>query len=228
MYTSDRDRRRWLRQAKEHADEHGLVIGEWCLMQTHYHLVLLDPHGRLPDAMRDLNSGWARCCNARDGQRGTVLWSRYFDTPVQTESHRLAVARYVPLNPVAAGYCRRPEEYPWSSHRAIALEVDDPLCDREWVLRPFGGDAAAYVSWVGESVDASRFRPPSRLPAPVVEEVRPSLAVLLEDHEARVGAALAAAWGFRLREIAGALGVSTSTVGRWAADGKKCPTPFPV
>ena len=43
------------------------------------------------------------------------------------ENYLLAAARYVEMNPVAAGLVALPEEYPWSSARAHIVEEDDQL-----------------------------------------------------------------------------------------------------
>ena len=45
---------------------------------------------------------------------------RFKNILVETESHLLTVARYIPLNPVKAGMVARPEEWAWSSYRARA------------------------------------------------------------------------------------------------------------
>jgi REP-associated tyrosine transposase len=39
---------------------------------------------------------------------------------VAKDSHLLEAARYIVLNPVRAGLCGRPEEWPWSSFLATA------------------------------------------------------------------------------------------------------------
>lgn len=44
----------------------------------------------------------------------------------ETESQFLWVLRYLAMNPVEAGLCVVPEEWPWSSYRAV-VGVDKPL-----------------------------------------------------------------------------------------------------
>lgn len=43
------------------------------------------------------------------------------------EYHLLAAVKYVELNPVSAGLCQRPEDWPWSSTRAHFAGNDDAL-----------------------------------------------------------------------------------------------------
>src|SRR5690242_11749082 len=39
------------------------LVYAWCLMTTHYHVVLRTPEARLSEGMRDLNGGYARWSN---------------------------------------------------------------------------------------------------------------------------------------------------------------------
>jgi putative transposase len=54
--------------------------------------------------------------NFADGVRGCLFQGR-FGSCVLDETHLLAIARYVELNPVKAGMVRSAEEYRWSSAR---------------------------------------------------------------------------------------------------------------
>ena len=86
----------------------------YCLMGTHYHLVL-DVEGKtLPEAMRWLNGVYARRFNKRHERRGHLLGARYNTWFIRDERHYTATIRYVLDNPVRAGLCERPEEWPWS------------------------------------------------------------------------------------------------------------------
>jgi putative transposase len=55
------------------------------------------------------------------------LFQGRFGAVVMDEPHLLAAARYVALNPVAAGLVSRPEDWPWSSARAHLAGEDDEL-----------------------------------------------------------------------------------------------------
>jgi putative transposase len=54
------------------------------------------------------------------------------------ESYLLAAARYVEMNPVAAGMVARPEDYPWSSAQAHLVAKDDKLVKVEPLLSLVG------------------------------------------------------------------------------------------
>ena len=65
--------------------------------------------------------------NFADGVRGYLFQGR-FGSCVLDETHLLAAARYVELNPVKAGMVRSAEEYSWSSARFhLGLVANDVL-----------------------------------------------------------------------------------------------------
>ena len=64
--------------------------------------------------------------NLREGWSGH-LWQERFHSFVMDESHLVACARYVELNPVRARLVARPEDWPWSSARAHLAGEDDRL-----------------------------------------------------------------------------------------------------
>jgi REP element-mobilizing transposase RayT len=57
----------------ECAIRYGIQVHDFCFMSNHYHLVLTDPQGRLPDFMRDFNSAVARVLNYVAGARENVF-----------------------------------------------------------------------------------------------------------------------------------------------------------
>ena len=96
---------------------HSWACGSMCLMGTHYHLLIVTPEADLDAGMHALNGGYAQTFNRRHGTRGHVFQSRYKSRFIQTEGHLFEVTRYIAMNPVEAGLCRRPGEWPWSSYR---------------------------------------------------------------------------------------------------------------
>ena len=60
---------------------------------------------------------------------------------VESEEEVFDVLRYIALNPVKAGICARPADYPWSSYQAVVGDVPAPsFLDVKWVLALFGDD----------------------------------------------------------------------------------------
>lgn len=90
-------------------------ILSWCLMTTHYHLVVVvGRNARVPWAMQLLNGLYAREFNARYRRRGHLFRERYSGTLVETDFHLEGTIPYVLENPVRAGLVKRVEDWPWS------------------------------------------------------------------------------------------------------------------
>ena len=88
-----------------------------CLMTTHYHLLLEGDRDALSDALHRVNGHYASLANRRRGRHGHLFADRFATRLIESEEHLEAAARYVLLNPVRAGLCRRPEDWPWSGSR---------------------------------------------------------------------------------------------------------------
>lgn len=99
----------------------------YCLMTNHVHLTLVpSTEDGLRAALGEAHRQYTRLINLRDKCRGH-LWQERFHSFVMDEAHVLACARYVELNPVAAGMVRRASDYRWSSARAHLSGKDDML-----------------------------------------------------------------------------------------------------
>ncbi|HEU5279282.1 MAG TPA: transposase [Gaiellaceae bacterium] len=99
---------------------HNWRLYAWCLMTTHYHLVVGTPDGGLSAGMCALNGGFARWSNKRHGRQDHLFGKRFGSTEISGDAHLLDVCRYVALNPVRARMGEHPADWPWSSYRASA------------------------------------------------------------------------------------------------------------
>jgi putative transposase len=126
----------------------------YCLLSTHYHLLVTTPEANLADGMRRLNGLYAQFFNERHDQHGHLFQGRYGTVVVESEGHFLASVRYIALNPVRAGLCNRPAEWRWSSYAsAIGWAVAPPFLDLDGVLGLFGDDRSHARSRLREFVE---------------------------------------------------------------------------
>lgn len=115
----------------------------FCLMTSHYHLILEVDDNTLPAAMQSLNHAYACSFNRRYGLRGHVQFRRYGARRICGDFDLLGTFAYVSKNPVAAGVCRRPENWSWSSYAGTigrsepATFVDDSALIDCFNLPPF-------------------------------------------------------------------------------------------
>jgi len=131
----------------------------YCLMGNHFHLLVETPEPDLDRGMQRLQSLYARNFNRRYEREGHLFHRRYGANALADDDLIRHIARYVVQNPVRAGICPRPGDWPWSSHRATLGHVRPPtFLAAESLLRLFGGQ-----SDYRDFVDPGRLRrPPSQ------------------------------------------------------------------
>ena len=113
----------------------------YCLLGTHYHLLVSTPRPNIGAGMHRLNFMYAQAFNERHGQFGHLVKGRYHTVLVEADGHFLHLFRYLALNPVRAGLCREPSDWRWSSYAGtIGWAATAPFLDLPRVLRLFGPD----------------------------------------------------------------------------------------
>jgi REP element-mobilizing transposase RayT len=117
LYEEEVHRQVFLRLYERIALKLGWKTLVYCLMTNHYHVVLQLTDGGLSKGMQLLNGGFSRRMNAIYGRtgKGHLFKNRFHGDPIEDDAHLLETCRYVPLNPVRAGLCELPEDWPWSS-----------------------------------------------------------------------------------------------------------------
>jgi putative transposase len=172
IYMDDDERKTFLRMFGRVSRRHGWSLATHCLMTNHYHL-LMTIEERLSNGMRELNGGFSLYTNAKNDLLGHLFKNRFWYEPIESDAHFLETVRYIVLNPIRAGICDSPEEWCWSSYRALAgLDFAPPFLATDVVLRCFGDSPAkareAFRQFVSEGIerdvapDASRCQTPSR------------------------------------------------------------------
>jgi REP element-mobilizing transposase RayT len=118
IYRDDDDRRAFLGLLGRVADRHFVDLHAFCLMTTHYHLVLEAGRESLSRAMHRLNGVYAQAFNERHGRVGHVFAGRFGARAIDDELHLVVVCAYVVANPVRAGICETPTQHrPWVHSR---------------------------------------------------------------------------------------------------------------
>ncbi len=110
----------------------------YCLMSNHVHLLLETPEPNLGSGMQRLHSRYAQAFNARRRRSGHVFQGRYGAVRMESDNQLRAAAACPARNPVAAGLCKRPERWPWSSYRAAIQGPAPAWLDTARLLSYFG------------------------------------------------------------------------------------------
>ena len=116
-----------------------LAVLAWCLMPSHYHLVLRTATVPLWRSMRLVQGRFAKSFNRRRAVCGPVWQGRYKAKLVLGERYLQQAIVYVHLNPVAAKLARSPGAFRWSGHREVESGTEAGLLDVDEMLAAFGG-----------------------------------------------------------------------------------------
>jgi putative transposase len=108
IFRDDEDRRSFLRVFADTVTRFRWRCHAFCLMGTHYHLVVETTRSRLSAGVHRLNGLHAQRFNRRHGRRGHLFGDRFAAWLVETDEHLRAACRYTVENPVRAGLASAP------------------------------------------------------------------------------------------------------------------------
>lgn len=126
-FFNDEDYQTYLALMSEWCVKYHVQIWAYCLMPNHVHLIAVpETEEGLARAIGEAHRRYTRRINFREKWRGH-LWQERFASFPMDERYLLAAARYVEMNPVAAGMVAGAGEYRWSSAAAHLAGKDDQL-----------------------------------------------------------------------------------------------------
>lgn len=98
-------------------DEKLVEIVAYCLMPTHYHLILKQLRDKgISKYIANVCNSYTRYFNLKHERKGPLWQSNYKSVLIDNDQQLLHLTRYVHLNPVTAGIVKRPEDWPASSY----------------------------------------------------------------------------------------------------------------
>jgi putative transposase len=95
----------------------------FCLMGTHYHLVVETTTDRLSAGMQYLNGEYAQLFNRRHDRDGHVFGDRFASWVIRDDEHFERTIEYVLANPVRARLVDDWTEWPWSGARGVRSQA---------------------------------------------------------------------------------------------------------
>ena len=125
IFLDDLDRERFIELLGRCTSRCDWILTAYALMLNHVHLVIQLQRETLSKGMQWLIGSYSQIFNRRHESAGHVFQGRFKAFLIEKEAHYLEVLRYVVLNPVRANLVSAPDDYRWSSHRAV-LEVEPP------------------------------------------------------------------------------------------------------
>jgi putative transposase len=143
------DARRFLELLEEIAAPLGWRCYAYCLMTSHYHLVIETPEPNLSAGMQAFSGRYTQDFNRRHGRGGHLFRGRFHAILIERETFLAPLVRYVVLNPALADLVRDPAAWRWSSYRATAGAAPaPPLLDLSWMIGRYAATLPeAQAAW---------------------------------------------------------------------------------
>lgn len=142
------------------AHDHGARFHAYCWMTNHIHAIIQVSDTPLGEVIRSIAGRYARRFQWHIGTTGHLFERRHHAILVDADRYLQVLLRYIHLNPVRAGLCVDPVDYPWSSHREYLGLRRTAWLHTDFALRLFaqepGQARARYAEWMGVE-DESRW-----------------------------------------------------------------------
>ena len=120
LFREPEDRREFLQGLRIVSRRQEWRCQAYCLMGTHFHLIVHTPKPTLSAGMGRLCSSYAQWFNWKYDRHGHLFGGRFSSQHITNETHLVEAHRYVALNPVRAEHCDDPANWRWGSYRALA------------------------------------------------------------------------------------------------------------
>jgi REP element-mobilizing transposase RayT len=99
-----------------HFDDQRYRLLEWCVMPNHVHVLIHCIKGtRIGELVKSWKIHTTRGINQMLGRQGSLWAPDYHDRYIRDLDHFNNAKAYIRNNPVKAGLCASPEDWPWSS-----------------------------------------------------------------------------------------------------------------
>lgn len=129
IFQGDEDCEKYLQCLEDCKALSGFTLHAYCLMGNHLHLLLQEGKESLEQIFKRIGVRYVYWYNRKYKRTGHLFQDRFKSEPVNDDAYFLAVLRYIYQNPVKAGLCKQPADYPWSScnsaggHAALAVRT---------------------------------------------------------------------------------------------------------
>lgn len=215
IFRTDSDRDLLERLVDAAAQEHGARVHAYCWMTNHIHAVIQVSDTPLGEVIRSIAGRYARRFQWHIGTTGHLFERRYHAILVDADDYLQTLLRYLHLNPVRAGLCVDPVDYPWSSHREYLGLRHTTWLHTDFALRLFaqepGQARARYIEWMGV-VDENRWGKGLLAPHPDNPQVLGNDRFLARIREAASGQRSRGSFPELLQECARKFGLSTEVI----------------
>ncbi|HEU4393982.1 MAG TPA: transposase [Planctomycetota bacterium] len=147
IFETRRDVRFFLSRLAREVRRGDLEVLVYCVLTTHFHLLVRSPRGRLSASMQRVLDAYSRWFNRSRRRDGPLFASRFVNRLVESDAYAATVVRYIDDNPVAARLVERPADYPHGSARHYARQRGPRWLSRDGVEAIAGGGGGDGRPW---------------------------------------------------------------------------------
>ncbi|MBI5417388.1 transposase, partial [Candidatus Poribacteria bacterium] len=121
IFKEEKDKKEFLRRVKLNLDKSSMQCYAWCVMNNHFHLLLVTGETKLSEFMRRVLTGYAVYYNKVHKRTGHLFENRYKSIICDTDEYLLPLIRYIHLNPIKVRAIQIEElsKYKWTGHSEI-------------------------------------------------------------------------------------------------------------
>ncbi len=119
----------------------------YCLMPTHYHLLIKVKEEGLSRGMQRLGNSYTKAINTKYDRVGALFQGAFKGKHISKSSYLLRLSSYIHLNPVAANLVSKPEDWEFSSYREYAGLREEHGLNRESSCRSLAPKQSIECSW---------------------------------------------------------------------------------
>jgi putative transposase len=122
----DYDREALLRKVAQAAMRYGWEVFAWCIMTSHYHVVLRTTRDGFSRGFQMVNGSHSRQTNRRHEREAHLFQNRPHAEECESDENFVNAVIYVVRNPIAAGMCDHASQWRFSSYRATVGLAEAP------------------------------------------------------------------------------------------------------
>jgi hypothetical protein len=122
-------------------------------MSNHVHLLLQEGSEPVSTTVKRFGVRYVGWFNRKYDRVGHLFQDRFVSRPVEDDADLLMVLLYIHFNPVVAGLCAEPADYPWSSRSTLGNPRSLVSLDRLTRLVPLEAILVGEDSRVAEFAD---------------------------------------------------------------------------
>jgi REP element-mobilizing transposase RayT len=134
LFEEDEDYSKLLDLLRNYKEQISFEIYAYCLMGNHFHLLIKEGKEDVGHIMKRIGASFVYWYNWKYQRSGHLFQDRFKSEPVETDAYLVTVIRYIHQNPVVAGLCALPKQYPYSSYKDYLDLETESLIDRERVF----------------------------------------------------------------------------------------------